>query len=262
MRHVTRTVLGITLTGALLIAPQNAFAAQPSDSELEAIAAEAMTPLPPALRTDGDVTTTVTADSNPDRGLDMCINKDGSGLYLLPPKSAIKSTNDVRTANGDTSNETLTETTVEIARYGSVKEAKKIWMRTVRVLRSKCAGAILVPTWKRTFDDGTQALWTSAEFNEVTVTSAASGPVGLLTAFVNYESAVEDPTTVTSSWMIQQYSSWRLAGNTIVRAEFAKLWQPASSGAPNDPSAPAITDRMEKAVDRMARQTARAVAGS
>lgn len=260
MHTSTRLGLGIVLVGALSFVPQAASSAQLNDKELEAIALGAMTPLPPALRAQGDVTTSVTTKTDLDRGLDMCENADGAGLYSLPPDAAINSTSDTRGANGDDSQASpLTEVTVDISKYSSTKRAKKIWRDTVRGLKSACDGAIVVPSTRRTLDDGANVVWTSVEFNDVTIGSTSGGPVGLFTTFVNHQFRADDPTNVTSSWMVQQYSSWRLAGNTIVRSEVARLWAPVTSGPGIDPSSPAVTEKMKTAVDRMTRTVATAI---
>lgn len=251
---------GIVVVVALGPMPVAASAAQLSDKKLEAIAADAMTPLPPALRTEGDSKVDVTTTANPERGLDLCENGERAGLYALPPQVAVTSLNDVSPKSADGSPVPLSaETTVDISRYASVAEAKRAWRGVLRALTKRCAGATYVPNSQEILGDGTEVIWTGSDFNQVDVASAKSGPVGLMTMFTNVLYSAEDPNRLVSSQVVQQYSSWRLIDNTIVRAMFARQWAPATTAPPIDPTSPAVTDSMKKVVDRMALKAAMAI---
>lgn len=258
MRTKSLMASGIVVVVALGAMPVAASAAQLSDKKLEAIAADAMTPLPPALRSEGDSKVDVTTTANPERGLDLCENGERAGLYALPPQAAIRSVSDVTTAAGS-SGERLSETTVDISRYASPASAKKAWQGVLRALTTRCDGAVFVPNSPGTLADGSDAIFISMEFNEVDVDSRKRGPVGLTTTFSNFVYAADDPSRLVGSQVVQQYSSWRLVDNTIVRAEFARQWTPADTAPAIDPASPVITTKMRKAVDRMAQKAAKGI---
>ena len=258
VKSVVASGLVVAVSVVLLQAP--ASAAPLSDKDLEVIASKAMTPLPPALRVDGDVRSDVTTSADPDRGLDLCETGERAGLYALAPVAAIRSVSDVTSPAADGSvGPALTETTVDISRYATPAKAKKAWRGVLRALTERCAGATYVPGVKTTLDDGSDVIWTSVDFNEVEIHSPSNGPVGLMTTFANTLYSADDPNRLRSTQVVQQYSSWRLVGATIVRAEFAREWDPATAAPPIDPASPAVTKAMRKAVDRMALKAAKAI---
>jgi hypothetical protein len=111
--------------------------------------------------------------------------------------------------------------------------------------------------------DGTNVTWTTNEFNEVTIAedSREQGPLGVETLFTIVLLDPNDPTstTIVESELVMQYSAWRLAGSTIVRTEYARLWDPMSAAAPSDPRNPFLTTEIKKTVDRLAKKASREI---
>lgn len=246
---VTFAVVGL----ALISVPASVSASGVDDKSLVAIAVSAMTPAPAALRTQGTVSEDVKTDTDPVRGLDLCEDGLGVGRYAPTPVSSIKSMRDVKASDG------LSETTVDISLYPSKAKAQAAWQKVVRVLTKRCSGVVLAPKTSRTLPDGQEVIWASLEFNEVTTGRDAGGTVGVSTTFQNTLYDSNAPSTVVSSWVVQQYSSWKLVGKAIVRAEFARLWNPSTSAPAIDPVSPAVTGRMQLAVDAMTHKAALAI---
>ena len=230
---------------------------------LEKIAIDVMTPVPKPFRTAGSVSRSLSTNTKPSRGLDMCMDRQRVGIYAPTPKATTTWKLDYNTDLSDGAARRTTEITLDVSEYGTVKNARDAWRDVVRTLESTCTGYVQVPGFPTTLTDGTNVTWTTNEFNEVTIAedSREQGPLGLETLFTIVLLDPTDPTSMTlvASDLGMQYSSWRLAGSTIVRAEYAQVWNPMSAAAPSDPTDPFLTTEITETVDRLAKKASREI---
>ena len=230
---------------------------------LEMIAADVMTPVPKPFRTAGSVSRSLSTNTKPSRGLDMCMDRQRVGIYAPTPQVTTAWKLDYNTDLSDGAARHTTEITLDVSEYGTVKNARDAWRDVVRTLESTCAGYVHVPGFPTTLTDGTNVTWTTNEFNEVTIAedSREQGPLGVETLFTIVLLDPNDPTstTIVESELVMQYSAWRLAGSTIVRTEYARLWDPMSAAAPSDPTNPFLTTEIKKTVDRLAKKASREI---
>jgi len=238
-------------------------AAEVGQDRLEAIAADVMTPVPKTFRTMGTVTRMLKTNTQPTRGLDMCMDRQRVGIYAPIPQATTTWALDYKYKPENVSVTQVTEITLDISEYGSAKKASAAWQDVVSTLESTCAGYIQVPGLPETLADGSNVTWSTNEFNEVTVTDAArdQGPVGLESMFtiILFDPNDARSTSVVTSELVMQYSSWRLAGSTIVRAEYARGWSPMSAAEPSDPRNPFLASEVKSTVDRLAKKASREI---
>jgi len=230
---------------------------------LEMIAADVMTPVPKVFRTAGSVKRSLSTTAEPSRGLDMCMDRQRTGIYAPTPQATTTWKLDYKYDLNDGAATQTTEITLDVSEYGTVKDARDAWGEVVRTLESTCAGYVQVPGFPATLGDGTNVTWTTSEFNDVTIDdgSRSQGPVGLNTMFtiVLLDPNDAKSTSVVASDIGMQYSSWRLAGSTVVRVEYARVWSPMSAAAPSDPTNPFLTTEIKKTVDRLATSASREI---
>jgi hypothetical protein len=259
MSIIFAPVVALLLTGAYA----QSVAADVGQDRLEAIAEDVMTPVPKTLRTMGTVTRELKTNTQPTRGLDMCMDRQRVGIYAPTPQATTTWALDYKYKPENVSVTQLTEITLDISEYGSAKKASAAWQDVVRTLESTCAGYVQVPGLPETLADGSNVTWSTNEFNEVTVTDAArnQGPVGLESMFtiILFDPNDARSTSVVTSELVMQYSSWRLAGSTIVRAEYAREWSPMSAAEPSDPTNPFLTSEVKSSVDRLAKKASREI---
>lgn len=238
-------------------------AAQVGQDQLEAIAADVMTPVPKPLRTLGSVSRSLETNTQPSSGLDMCMDRRQVGIYAATPQSTTTWKLDYDFNPNDIAVNEMTEITLDISEYGTTKKAKAAWGDFVRVLESACAGYVQVPGFPDTLSNGTNVTRSTHEFSDVTIDddSRSQGPVGLDTMFtiISFDPDDAKSTSVVASGLGMQYSSWHLADSTIVRAEYARLWQPMSAAHPSDPTNPFLTLEIKSTVDRLAMKAAREI---